>query len=181
MKQNKKTPEEIFKGAQTFSLLCKGLANSTNDFDAADNVYGKSGCFFFFLKSLFYLFVLFLSTQQYLRPVEDVASAQEDCYKFAVSQSSTGTVMGAVIMEGFYVVFDREKKRIGFAVSTCHGEEERKEMSLDLFIDADTWIWVGADNECQCQDFCHTKKYKWIEKIGFNLFSAPSKKWWWIK
>ncbi|TNN34593.1 Beta-secretase 1 [Liparis tanakae] len=37
-------------------------------------------------------------------------------------QSSTGTVMGAVIMEGFYVVFDREKKRIGFAVSTCHGE-----------------------------------------------------------
>ncbi|MEQ2247215.1 Beta-site APP-cleaving enzyme [Ilyodon furcidens] len=65
--------------------------------------------------------------QQYLRPVEDVASAQEDCYKFAVSQSSTGTVMGAVIMEGFYVVFDREKKRIGFAVSTCHGEEERTE------------------------------------------------------
>ena len=65
--------------------------------------------------------------QQYLRPVEDVASAQEDCYKFAVSQSSTGTVMGAVIMEGFYVVFDREKKRIGFAVSTCHGEEERVE------------------------------------------------------
>ena len=62
--------------------------------------------------------------QQYLRPVEDVASAQEDCYKFAVSQSSTGTVMGAVIMEGFYVVFDREKKRIGFAVSTCHGEDE---------------------------------------------------------
>lgn len=35
--------------------------------------------------------------------------------------------MGAVIMEGFYVVFDREKKRIGFAVSTCHGEEERVE------------------------------------------------------
>lgn len=65
--------------------------------------------------------------QQYLRPVEDVSTAQEDCYKFAVSQSSTGTVMGAVIMEGFYVVFDREKKRIGFAVSTCHGEEHLTE------------------------------------------------------
>lgn len=65
------------------------------------------------------------SLQQYLRPVEDVASAQEDCYKFAVSQSSTGTVMGAVIMEGFYVVFDREHKRIGFAVSTCHGEKQK--------------------------------------------------------
>ncbi|KAG9342090.1 hypothetical protein JZ751_017087 [Albula glossodonta] len=62
--------------------------------------------------------------EQYLRPVEDVASAQEDCYKFAVSQSSTGTVMGAVIMEGFYVVFDRDRKRIGFAVSTCHDLED---------------------------------------------------------
>lgn len=65
--------------------------------------------------------------QQYLRPVEDVPSAQEDCYKFAVSQSSTGTVMGAVIMEGFYVVFDRERRRIGFAVSTCHGKKEAGE------------------------------------------------------
>uniref|UniRef100_A0A3B4BPE8 Beta-secretase 1 n=1 Tax=Pygocentrus nattereri TaxID=42514 RepID=A0A3B4BPE8_PYGNA len=68
--------------------------------------------------------------QQYLRPVEDVASAQEDCYKFAVSQSSTGTVMGAVIMEGFYVVFDRERKRIGFAVSTCHGTEETDHLNF---------------------------------------------------
>ncbi|XP_058050911.1 beta-secretase 1 isoform X2 [Ahaetulla prasina] len=59
--------------------------------------------------------------QQYLRPVEDVATSQDECYKFAVSQSSTGTVMGAVIMEGFYVVFDRAQRRIGFAVSTCHG------------------------------------------------------------
>lgn len=63
-----------------------------------------------------------VSFQQYLRPVEDVATSQDDCYKFAISQSSTGTVMGAVIMEGFYVVFDRARKRIGFAVSTCHGE-----------------------------------------------------------
>uniref|UniRef100_A0A665UTV8 Peptidase A1 domain-containing protein n=1 Tax=Echeneis naucrates TaxID=173247 RepID=A0A665UTV8_ECHNA len=69
--------------------------------------------------------------QQYLRPVEDVASAHEDCYKFAVSQSSTGTVMGAVIMEGFYVVFDREKKRIGFAVSTCHVHDEFRTASVE--------------------------------------------------
>lgn len=67
-----------------------------------------------------------LSLQQYLRPVEDVATSQDDCYKFAISQSSTGTVMGAVIMEGFYVVFDRARKRIGFAVSACHGKEEKQ-------------------------------------------------------
>lgn len=69
--------------------------------------------------------------QQYLRPVEDVASAQEDCFKFAVSQSSTGTVMGAVIMEGFYVVFDRQRKRIGFAVSTCHVHDEFRTASVE--------------------------------------------------
>ncbi|XP_055735811.1 beta-secretase 1-like isoform X2 [Salvelinus fontinalis] len=69
--------------------------------------------------------------QQYLRPVEDMASAQEDCYKFAVSQSSTGTVMGAVIMEGFYVVFDRQRKRIGFAVSTCHVHDEFRTASVE--------------------------------------------------
>lgn len=57
--------------------------------------------------------------------MEDVATSQDDCYKFAISQSSTGTVMGAVIMEGFYVVFDRARKRIGFAVSACHGESTR--------------------------------------------------------
>lgn len=59
--------------------------------------------------------------------MEDVATSQDDCYKFAISQSSTGTVMGAVIMEGFYVVFDRARKRIGFAVSACHGESTRDE------------------------------------------------------
>lgn len=35
--------------------------------------------------------------------------------------------MGAVIMEGFYVVFDRARKRIGFAVSACHGKSARDE------------------------------------------------------
>lgn len=69
--------------------------------------------------------------QQYLRPVEDVATSQDDCYKFAISQSSTGTVMGAVIMEGFYVVFDRAQKRIGFAVSACHVHDEFRTATVE--------------------------------------------------
>lgn len=32
-----------------------------------------------------------------------------------------GTVIGAVIMEGFYVVFDRENVQVGFAATTCGG------------------------------------------------------------
>lgn len=31
----------------------------------------------------------------------------------------SGTVIGAVVMEGFYVVFDRQSNRIGFADTTC--------------------------------------------------------------
>ncbi|XP_042330375.1 beta-secretase 1 isoform X2 [Sceloporus undulatus] len=69
--------------------------------------------------------------QQYLRPVEDVATSQDECYKFAISQSSTGTVMGAVIMEGFYVVFDRARRRIGFAVSTCHVHDEFRTVAVE--------------------------------------------------
>ncbi|KAK4809547.1 hypothetical protein QYF61_016979 [Mycteria americana] len=72
-----------------------------------------------------------LFLQQYLRPVEDVATSQDDCYKFAISQSSTGTVMGAVIMEGFYVVFDRARKRIGFAVSACHVHDEFRTAAVE--------------------------------------------------
>uniref|UniRef100_A0A8C6YR73 Beta-secretase 1 n=1 Tax=Nothoprocta perdicaria TaxID=30464 RepID=A0A8C6YR73_NOTPE len=76
--------------------------------------------------------------QQYLRPVEDVATSQDDCYKFAISQSSTGTVMGAVIMEGFYVVFDRARKRIGFAVSACHVHDEFRTAAVEgPFLHAD--------------------------------------------
>ncbi|XP_036381529.1 beta-secretase 1-like [Megalops cyprinoides] len=62
--------------------------------------------------------------QQYLRLVEKVASAGDDCYKFAISESDTGTVMGAIAMEGFYVVFDRQHRRIGFAISSCHAHDE---------------------------------------------------------
>ena len=36
-----------------------------------------------------------------------------------------GTVLGAVIMEGYYVVFDREGHRIGFAQSTCEKRDPR--------------------------------------------------------
>ncbi|CAH1797694.1 unnamed protein product [Owenia fusiformis] len=67
-------------------------------------------------------FSLVLSPQQYLRAVgeEYDPSAQEDCFKFAVAPSITGMVLGAVLMEGFYVIFDRENQQIGFAQSSCN-------------------------------------------------------------
>ncbi|XP_030832893.1 beta-secretase isoform X1 [Strongylocentrotus purpuratus] len=66
------------------------------------------------------------TTKQYLRRDYDHED-KKNCFKFAIAPSTNhaGAVIGAVIMEGFYVVFDRENKRVGFARSTCPGACEK--------------------------------------------------------
>lgn len=44
----------------------------------------------------------------------------KECWELSIL-FFTGTVIGAVIMEGFYVVFDRENVQVGFAATTCGG------------------------------------------------------------
>ncbi|XP_060902206.1 beta-secretase 2 [Labrus mixtus] len=56
--------------------------------------------------------------QLYIQSITDVDGTL-DCYRFGVSSSSNGLVIGATVMEGFYVVFDRTKRRLGFALSSC--------------------------------------------------------------
>ncbi|XP_038616061.1 beta-secretase 2 [Tachyglossus aculeatus] len=56
--------------------------------------------------------------QLYIQPMMGVASNYE-CYRFGISSSTNALVIGATVMEGFYVVFDRAQKRVGFAVSLC--------------------------------------------------------------
>ncbi|XP_077985038.1 beta-secretase 1-like [Glandiceps talaboti] len=69
------------------------------------------------------IYKLVISPKQYMRAVDDGSKSSDDCYKFAITTSSSGSVIGAVIMEGFYVVFDRQNKRVGFAKSTCAERE----------------------------------------------------------
>uniref|UniRef100_A0AAQ5Y3B6 Peptidase A1 domain-containing protein n=1 Tax=Amphiprion ocellaris TaxID=80972 RepID=A0AAQ5Y3B6_AMPOC len=59
--------------------------------------------------------------QLYIQPITDVDGTL-DCFRFGVSSSANGLVIGATVMEGFYVVFDRAQQRLGFALSTCAGE-----------------------------------------------------------
>lgn len=56
--------------------------------------------------------------QLYIQPITDM-DGELDCYRFGVSSSANGLVIGATVMEGFYVVFDRAQKRLGFALSSC--------------------------------------------------------------
>ncbi|RXN33760.1 beta-secretase 2-like protein [Labeo rohita] len=56
--------------------------------------------------------------QLYVQPVTNIDSTL-DCFRFGISPSANGLVIGATVMEGFYVIFDRAQKRVGFAVSTC--------------------------------------------------------------
>uniref|UniRef100_H2YF12 Peptidase A1 domain-containing protein n=1 Tax=Ciona savignyi TaxID=51511 RepID=H2YF12_CIOSA len=47
-------------------------------------------------------------------------ASKQSCYKFAIFPSAIGTVLGTVLMEEYYVVFNRINSSIGFALSACH-------------------------------------------------------------
>uniref|UniRef100_A0A3Q3VT25 Peptidase A1 domain-containing protein n=1 Tax=Mola mola TaxID=94237 RepID=A0A3Q3VT25_MOLML len=59
--------------------------------------------------------------QLYIQQITDIDGTL-DCFRFGVSSSRNGLVIGATVMEGFYVVFDRAQQRLGFALSNCAGE-----------------------------------------------------------
>ncbi|XP_020644988.3 beta-secretase 2 isoform X1 [Pogona vitticeps] len=63
-------------------------------------------------------FSITIFPQLYIQPVLEVAP-NLGCYRFGISSSNNALVIGATVMEGFYVIFDRSQKRVGFALSTC--------------------------------------------------------------
>ncbi|KFZ46067.1 Beta-secretase 2, partial [Antrostomus carolinensis] len=56
--------------------------------------------------------------QLYIQPILGIGDNLQ-CYRFGISSSTNALVIGATVMEGFYVIFDRAQKRVGFAVSPC--------------------------------------------------------------
>lgn len=73
-------------------------------------------------------FSLAISPQVYLRRVSGTAEEQLqtnclpecDFFVLGVRERDTGSVLGAAVMLGYTVVFDRAHKRIGFATSPCN-------------------------------------------------------------
>ncbi|XP_071071083.1 beta-secretase 2 isoform X3 [Dasypus novemcinctus] len=58
--------------------------------------------------------------QLYIQPMMG-AGLNYECYRFGISPSTNALLIGATVMEGFYVIFDRARKRVGFAASSCAG------------------------------------------------------------
>ncbi|CAM9632759.1 unnamed protein product [Bubo scandiacus] len=56
--------------------------------------------------------------QLYIQPILGIGENLQ-CYRFGISSSTNALVIGATVMEGFYVIFDRAQRRVGFAVSPC--------------------------------------------------------------
>ncbi|XP_074785334.1 beta-secretase 2 isoform X2 [Athene noctua] len=54
----------------------------------------------------------------YIQPILGIGENLQ-CYRFGISSSTNALVIGATVMEGFYVIFDRAQRRVGFAVSPC--------------------------------------------------------------
>ncbi|KAF7251049.1 Beta-secretase 2 [Varanus komodoensis] len=63
-------------------------------------------------------FKITILPQLYIQPIVEVGQ-NLGCYRFGISSSSNALVIGATMMEGFYVIFDRAQKKVGFALSTC--------------------------------------------------------------
>lgn len=64
-------------------------------------------------------FAITIPPQSYLRPAPDAVNDTTDCWVLGINESQTGTVLGAVILEGLCVTFDRSRSVIGFSESTC--------------------------------------------------------------
>lgn len=60
-------------------------------------------------------FYIHISPELYVLPL---ASSTDTCVKLGIGISNYGVVLGSTILKGFYVIFDRESKRVGFAKST---------------------------------------------------------------
>ncbi|XP_076438522.1 beta-secretase 1-like [Babylonia areolata] len=96
-------------------------------------------------------FTLHLTAQHYLRSVENTDTGflgpTRTCLKFGISPSESGAVLGALLMESYFVVFDRQHRRMGFAHTTCPPPYPLTNLSITL-IDG---IHNSSDNLTACQ------------------------------
>ncbi|XP_068174138.1 beta-secretase 2 [Antennarius striatus] len=102
--------------------------------------------------------------QLYIQPVADV-DGMLDCYRFGVSSSANGLVIGATVMEGFYVVFDRAQRRLGFALSSCA-------VSAGVPLSEIAGPFTAADVAANCSTGGLKEPLLWIISYALMAFCA---------
>uniref|UniRef100_A0A8C7X0A9 Beta-secretase 2 n=1 Tax=Oryzias sinensis TaxID=183150 RepID=A0A8C7X0A9_9TELE len=100
--------------------------------------------------------------QLYIQLITDEDSAL-DCFRFGVSSSANGLVIGATVMEGFYVVFDRAHKRLGFALSSCA-------VSGDVVLSEIAGPFSAADVATDCSSGVPKQPLLWL--ISYALMAV---------
>ncbi|XP_042907047.1 beta-secretase 1 [Parasteatoda tepidariorum] len=87
-------------------------------------------------------FNLVISPELYLLPFQEF-SIENTCFTLGIGVSDVGTIVGSTLLKGYYVVFDRANKRIGFANSSfC-----LKEMS---FVTMPSFLDSANFSNCKC-------------------------------
>ncbi|XP_036074729.1 beta-secretase 2 isoform X3 [Rousettus aegyptiacus] len=123
---------EILKleiGGQSLNLDCREIPEFSDGFWTGSQLAcwtNSEAPWSYFPKISIYLrdenssrsFRITLLPQLYIQPMMG-AGLNYECYRFGISPSANALVLGATVMEGFYVVFDRARKRVGFAASPC--------------------------------------------------------------
>lgn len=63
--------------------------------------------------------------QLYLRKVR---TGDCDSFIFTIRRTQFGSILGSNFMSGYTVIFDREKMRVGFALSSCDLPDNRHDL-----------------------------------------------------
>ncbi|XP_023571689.1 beta-secretase 2 isoform X3 [Octodon degus] len=90
--------------------------------------------------------ITILPQQLYIQPMMG-AGLNYECYRFGISPSTNALVIGATVMEGFYVVFDRARRRVGFAASPCAG------FRILMFLFTEKFMWSDVISFTWCRHF----------------------------
>uniref|UniRef100_H2RZY4 Beta-secretase 2 n=1 Tax=Takifugu rubripes TaxID=31033 RepID=H2RZY4_TAKRU len=107
-------------------------------------------------------FRLTILPQLYIQQITDVDGTL-DCFRFGVSSSVNGLVIGATVMEGFYVVFDRAQRRLGFALSNCA-------VSAGLPLSEIAGPFSAADVASNCSGGVRNEPVLWV--ISYALIAV---------
>ncbi|XP_045930498.1 beta-secretase 2 isoform X1 [Micropterus dolomieu] len=100
--------------------------------------------------------------QLYIQLIADVDGTL-DCFRFGVSSSANGLVIGATVMEGFYVMFDRAQQRLGFALSSCA-------VSGEVALSEIAGPFSAADVASNCSGGTVKEPFMWV--IAYSLMAV---------